>query len=123
MIDNTSFLLFIGKPTFDNDTRRKKIRNQFSNWKKVTYLWGLGGNGGIRSMMTRRGGGGGGGKGLVINLGASWAGGCGGRSRIMSGGGVAGRGGRWRITIGGAGGNAGLRTLKKKKKKETILLF
>jgi len=28
----------------------------------------------------------------------------------MSGGGVAGRGGRCRMTIGGAGGNAGLRT-------------
>jgi hypothetical protein len=35
------------------------------------YLCGLGGNGGIRSMITRRGGGGGGGKGLVTNLGAS----------------------------------------------------
>ncbi len=30
----------------------------------------------------------------------------------MSGGGVAGRGGRCRMTMGGAGGNAGLRTLK-----------
>ncbi len=30
----------------------------------------------------------------------------------MSGGGVAGRGGRCRITIGGAAGNAGFRTLK-----------
>ncbi len=35
---------------------------------------------------------------------------------MMSGGGVAGRGGRCRITIGGAGGNAGLRTLKKENK-------
>jgi hypothetical protein len=38
----------------------------------------------------------------------------------MSGGGVAGRGGRCRITIGGAGGNAGLRTFKKK---ECSLLY
>ena len=45
-------------------------------------------------MITRRGGGGGGGKGLVISFGANCAGGCGGRSRMMSGGGVAGRGGR-----------------------------
>lgn len=44
--------------------------------------------------MTRRGGGGGGGNGLVITLGANCAGGCGGRSRMIIGGGVAGRGGR-----------------------------
>lgn len=61
-------------------------------------------------MITRRGGGGGAGKGFVINLGANCAGGCGGLSRIISGGGVAGLGGRCRITIGGAAGKAGFRT-------------
>jgi hypothetical protein len=40
---------------------------------------------------------------------------------MISGGGVAGRGGLCRMTIGGAGGNAGLRTLKNKR--ETNFLY
>ena len=63
--------MLVRQPTFDDDTEKERSDSREQMSLGEADLCGLGGSGGMRSMITRRGGGGGGGSGLVINLGAS----------------------------------------------------